>query len=127
MKKRIIALIAAGAMIASMAPAMSVFADESVGEAPDYSKAECWYQIPEITKDVDTFYIYATEYINSSYDEGAPDYAALDNPEMLEKVPGTLPMCLCLTIARLVCGLLKRSGGKPEALMMHFPACPATI
>ena len=75
-------------MIASMAPAMSVFADESVGEAPDYSKAECWYQIPEITKDVDTFYIYATEYINSSYDEGAPDYAALDNPEMLEKVPG---------------------------------------
>ena len=88
MKKRIIALIAAGAMIASMAPAMSVFADESVGEAPDYSKAECWYQIPEITKDVDTFYIYATEYINSSYDEGAPDYAALDNPEMLEKVPG---------------------------------------
>ena len=22
--------------------------------APDYSKKECWYQIPEITKDVDT-------------------------------------------------------------------------
>ena len=60
---------------------------ENVGEAPDYSRAECWYQIPEITKDVDTFYIYATEYIDSSYNEGAPDYATLDNPEMLEKVP----------------------------------------
>ena len=30
---------------------------EDVGEAPDYSKTECWYKIPEITKDVDTFYI----------------------------------------------------------------------
>ncbi len=27
------------------------------GNTPDYSKAECWYKIPEITKDVDTFYI----------------------------------------------------------------------
>ena len=90
MKKKIVAMIIAGAMIASMASALSVYADEteaSVPEAPDYSREECWYQIPEITKDVDTFYIYATEYINSSYDEGAPDFAALDNPEMLEKVP----------------------------------------
>ena len=55
----------------------------AVNAAPDYSKAECWYQIPEITKDVDTFYIFATDYILSSFDEGASDYAALDNPEML--------------------------------------------
>ena len=91
MKKKIVAMIVAGAIIASMIPALSAYADEtetSVPEAPDYSREECWYQIPEITKDVDTFYIYATEYINSSYDEGAPDYASLDNPEMLEKVPG---------------------------------------
>ena len=41
-------------------------------ETIDYSKKENWYQIPEITKDVDTFYIYATEYIMSSLMEGAP-------------------------------------------------------
>ena len=57
MKKRIVAMIAAGTMIASMIPAVSVYADESKGEAPDYSKKECWCKIPEITKDVDTFYI----------------------------------------------------------------------
>ena len=52
-------------------------------KAPDYSKKECWYQIPEITKEVDTFYIYATEYILSSFEEGSDDFAALDNEEML--------------------------------------------
>ena len=56
-------------------------------EAPDYSQKKYWYKFPEITKDADTFYIYATEYILSSLEEGAPDYASLDNPEMLEKVP----------------------------------------
>ncbi len=54
--------------------------------APDYSRKECWYKVPEITKDVDTFYIYATEYIMTSLEENAPDYATLDNPEMLEGV-----------------------------------------
>ena len=54
------------------------------GVAPDYSRKDCWYQIPEITKDVDTFYIFATDYIMSSFEEGAPDYATLDNPEMLQ-------------------------------------------
>jgi hypothetical protein len=52
-------------------------------KAPDYSKKESWYQIPEITKDVDTFYIFATDYILSSFEEGAPDYATLDNEELL--------------------------------------------
>ena len=54
--------------------------------APDYSKAECWYKIPEITKDVDTFYVYATEYILGSLQEGAPEYATLENAEMLQGV-----------------------------------------
>ena len=54
-----------------------------MNEKIDYSKKTNWYQIPEITKDVDTFYIYATEYIISSFEEGAPDYATIDNPEML--------------------------------------------
>lgn len=53
-------------------------------EAIDYSRKANWYQIPEITKDVDTFYIYATEYIMGSFTEGAPDFATIDNAEMLE-------------------------------------------
>ena len=56
----------------------------SMGTAPDYSRKECWLQFPKITKDVDTFYIYSTAYYESSFKEGAPDYATLDNPEMLE-------------------------------------------
>ena len=50
--------------------------------APDYSKKSCWYQIPEITKEFDTFFIYPTEYIGSN--EGDPDYASLDNPDMVQ-------------------------------------------
>jgi hypothetical protein len=83
MKKRIVAMIAAGAMIVSMFTAMSTYADENVGEAPDYSNEECWLNFPEMTKDVDTFYIYSTVYVDSSNEEGAPKYAALDNPEMV--------------------------------------------
>lgn len=62
---------------------MNNMSSETTGAAPDYSKAECWYKIPEITKEVDTLYIYATEYIMGSFEEGAPDYATLDNAEML--------------------------------------------
>ena len=50
--------------------------------APDYSKEDCWFQLPEIAKDVDTFYIYSTSYVESSFEKGAPDFATLDNPEM---------------------------------------------
>ena len=70
MKKKIVAMIVAGAIIASMIPALSAYADEtetSVPEAPDYSREECWFKIPEISKDIDTFYVYATEYIMSSF------------------------------------------------------------
>ena len=63
-------------------------ADMSIyGSTPDYSRKECWCQIPEITKDVDTFYILATEYILTSFDEGALDYAMIDNPEMRQNSP----------------------------------------
>ncbi len=57
---------------------------DKAGAAPDYSKGECWYQIPKITKGVDTFFVYPTEYMAAN--EGDPDYAPLDNPEMLEGV-----------------------------------------
>jgi len=60
----------------------------SGGKATDYSRKESWLQIPEITRDVDTFYIYSTSYFETSFEEGAPDYAALDNPEMLKGAQG---------------------------------------
>ena len=56
---------------------------ETASRAPDYSDEDCWMRIPKITKDVDTFYIYSTVYVESSFLEGAPDYAALRNFEML--------------------------------------------
>jgi hypothetical protein len=62
-------------------------AKADAGEAPDYSKKECWFQIPEITKDVDTFYIPATEYVASSFNEGASDYAEIGNPDVMAGAP----------------------------------------
>ncbi len=64
----------------------SIMTTETVGAAPDYSQKSSWYQIPDITRDVDTFYVYATEYIMGSLEEGAPNYATLDNEEMLAGV-----------------------------------------
>ena len=46
----------------------------------DYSRKALWFKLPEVTKDVDTFYIYSTVYFGN---EGDPDYASLDNAEML--------------------------------------------
>ena len=50
----------------------------------DYSQKKNWCNFPEITKDVDTFYIFATEFILGSFEEGAPDYGSLDNEEMIQ-------------------------------------------
>ena len=54
----------------------------------DYSRKESWCKLPEVSKDVDTFYIYATEYIMGSLEDGAPEYASLDNEEMLVGAQG---------------------------------------
>ena len=61
-------------------------ATEAYGATPDYAKKASWYRLPAVTKDVDTFYIYATEYIMGSFEDGAPDYAAIDNAEMMQGV-----------------------------------------
>jgi len=50
-------------------------------KAIDYSQKANWYKMPDITKDVDTFYIYSTVYMGAN--EGDPDFATLDNAEML--------------------------------------------
>ena len=52
----------------------------------DYSKAASWFQIPAITKEVDTFFIYPTEYLGLN--EGDPNHATLDNAEMRQGLPG---------------------------------------
>jgi hypothetical protein len=53
-------------------------------KATDYSQKSNWLNQPEITKDVDAFYIYSTSYFESSFEKGASDYASLDNAEMRE-------------------------------------------
>ena len=53
-------------------------------KATDYSQKSNWLSQPEITKDVDAFYIYSTSYFESSFEKGASDYASLDNAEMRE-------------------------------------------
>ena len=50
----------------------------------DYAQKTSWYRLPEITKEIDTFYIYSTMYF--TVNEGDPDYAALDNAEVLENI-----------------------------------------
>ena len=52
--------------------------------AANYSDESHWYQIPEITKDADTFYFYPTLYDGTN--EGDEDYAAIDNEDMLAAV-----------------------------------------
>lgn len=79
-------IILTSAMIAMMAFGLTGCAGANTEKAPDYSRASGWYRIPEITRDVDTFYIYSTSYFESSFKPGAPDHAPLDNPEMLEGV-----------------------------------------
>ena len=68
-------------------PTMVYFGGKKMNSI-DYSRKENWCKIPEITRKVDTFYVYATEYIMGSMAEGAPDYAEMDNVEMLEGAAG---------------------------------------
>ncbi len=84
--KRIISVLAMSGVVMFSLSGCAGASAENGSAAPDYSRASSWYKIPEITRDVDTFYIYSTVYFESSFKKGAPDYATLDNPEMLEGV-----------------------------------------
>ncbi len=85
MNKKLLALAMSGVMVLAMTACTGVLAaTDSAGNAPDYSQKASWCKIPAtITKDVDTFYINSTAYIMGSFEEGASDYATLDNAEML--------------------------------------------
>ena len=86
----------AAILICGTTTMLSSCASESDNPAPvdpasvatDYSDEEHWLALPEITKDVDAFYIYSTSYIESSFEEGAPNFAPLDNPEMIMRALG---------------------------------------
>ncbi len=54
----------------------------------DYSDKDNWISFPKITKGVDAFYIYSTSYIESSFDEDAPNFAPLHNLEMMIRATG---------------------------------------
>ena len=87
MKKKVLALVVSGVMAFGLTVCGGASAaTDNAGKAPDYSQSASWYNLPEITKDVDTFYILATEYMG--FDEGAPDYAEIDNPELVEGTRG---------------------------------------
>ena len=78
-----------------MIVAVTGMAEQSRDLTPtDYSNAENWYMIPEITKDVDTFFIYPTVYVNA--EENAPDYAPLGDPMMLEGVENMYRLQACV-------------------------------
>ena len=54
----------------------------------DYSDKDNWLSFPKITKDIDAFYIYSTSYIESSFEEDAPNFAPLHNLEMMIRASG---------------------------------------
>ena len=84
MNKLYLALALICITVFSLVACTGVLAEtENAGNTPDYSQGRCWLRIPTITKDVDTFYIYSTVYVESSFEEGAPDYATLGNLEMI--------------------------------------------
>ena len=68
MHKKVTTILSALLMV--VLSAMVVMASN----APDYSKPESWYKVPEITKDVDTFYILATEYMGFKEEIGRASY-----------------------------------------------------
>ena len=65
--------------------------DTKAAVAPvDYSDKNNWLRQPEVTKDVDTVYIYPTEYIDES--EGAPMFADINEKSMREPAQYTYLM-----------------------------------
>ena len=60
----------------------------------DYSNPENWYRVPEITRDVDTIFIYPTVYINA--EENASEYAPLGDPMIIERVENMTRLQACV-------------------------------
>ena len=54
--------------------------DSENPEVVDYSDENNWMRLPEVTKDVDAFFVYPTEYDDPA--EGAPKFADINEPAM---------------------------------------------
>ncbi len=65
----------------------TVAAGSEQSEAPDYSDKNNWLKLPEVTKAVDCFYVYPTEYVDDS--EEATTFADINEPMMRETAPKT--------------------------------------
>ena len=63
---------------------VSTTPEKAQNDGIDYSQKSSWYKLPAITKQFDTFYIYSTIYFAGN--ENDPDYATLDNREMLDGI-----------------------------------------
>ena len=63
---------------------------ESENKAPDYSDKNNWLRQPEVTKDVDVFYVYPTEYSDDS--EGASTFADINDKTVRESANSTYLM-----------------------------------
>lgn len=61
-----------------------------IGTPSDYSDENNWLKIPEITKEVDTFFIYPTAFIDDS--EDAPTIVPIDNEIMRTNAQGMYEM-----------------------------------
>ena len=64
-----------------MALCLAACSKDANEKATDYSVKANWCKIPTITKDVDMFYIPATNY--DGEEAGAPNFAPIDNKEMV--------------------------------------------
>ena len=60
--------------------------DESTQVPTDYSDESNWMKIPEVTKEIDTFYIYPTAYLDEADD--ALDICTIDNEDMRTEANG---------------------------------------
>ncbi len=64
--------------------------DSEKSEAPDYSDKNNWLRQPKITKAVDCFYVYPTEYSDDS--EGASKFADINDKSLRELWEGVYQM-----------------------------------
>ena len=110
MRKKFFVLAMVVALVFSLTACVGAAAAKTA--APDYSRKDSWCRMPEITKNVDTFFIYPTEYMG--FNEGDPDYATLDNAEMRAKYPELDRLWYRMNGKPMVVGNIEDEALRPE-------------
>ena len=75
-----VVLICGATALASCSDNADNSADSEKNKVVDYSIKNNWMRQPEVTKDVDAFFVYPTEYDDPA--EGAPKFADINEPAM---------------------------------------------